>query len=195
MMMLGLWLSFIGTDPLGGVERFTFGLFDLKSGIPLLPMLIGVFAIPEIASRGHAQRNGQKAGRPHGRTADVHRVQPLLPYHLPLDSHRHRHRDHPGAGAGRGGDDGLFGGQERLGPPRDLWRGRAGRRRRRRGCQQRGQRPDDGAAADAGHSRRQCHRDPAGGVRRARPAPRPAAVRRTGCDCLCHPGGDGHSPT
>lgn len=50
MMLLGLWLSFIGTDPLGGVERFTFGLFDLKSGIPLLPMLIGVFAIPEIAS-------------------------------------------------------------------------------------------------------------------------------------------------
>jgi len=50
MMMLGLWLSFIGTDPLGGVERFTFGLFELKSGIPLLPMLIGVFAIPEIAS-------------------------------------------------------------------------------------------------------------------------------------------------
>jgi len=50
MMMLGLWLSSIGTDPLGGVERFTFGLFELKSGIPLLPMLIGVFAIPEIAS-------------------------------------------------------------------------------------------------------------------------------------------------
>ena len=50
MMMLGLWLSFIGADPLGGVERFTFGLFELKSGIPLLPMLIGVFAIPEIAA-------------------------------------------------------------------------------------------------------------------------------------------------
>ncbi|MBU2959268.1 tripartite tricarboxylate transporter permease [Citreicella sp. C3M06] len=50
MIMLGLWLSFIGTDPLGGVERFTFGLFDLKSGIPLLPMLIGVFALPEVAS-------------------------------------------------------------------------------------------------------------------------------------------------
>jgi putative tricarboxylic transport membrane protein len=50
MMLFGLWLSFIGTDPLGGVERFTFGIFDLKSGIPLLPMLIGVFAIPEIVS-------------------------------------------------------------------------------------------------------------------------------------------------
>lgn len=50
MMMFGLWLSFIGTDPIGGVERFTFGLFDLKSGIPLLPMLIGVFAIPEVVA-------------------------------------------------------------------------------------------------------------------------------------------------
>ncbi len=50
MMLFGLWLSFIGTDPLGGVERFTFGLFDLRSGIPLLPMLIGLFAIPEIAN-------------------------------------------------------------------------------------------------------------------------------------------------
>lgn len=50
MMMFGLWLSFIGTDPLGGVERFTFGLFELKSGIPLLPMLIGIFAIPEIVN-------------------------------------------------------------------------------------------------------------------------------------------------
>ena len=50
MMLLGLWLSFIGTDPLGGVDRFTFGLFDLRSGIPLLPMLIGLFALPEIVS-------------------------------------------------------------------------------------------------------------------------------------------------
>ncbi len=50
MMALGLWLSFVGTDPLGGSERFTFGLFELKSGIPLLPMLIGLFALPEVAS-------------------------------------------------------------------------------------------------------------------------------------------------
>ncbi len=48
MMLFGLWLAQIGTDPIGGVERFTFGIFDLKSGIPLLPMLIGVFALPEL---------------------------------------------------------------------------------------------------------------------------------------------------
>lgn len=50
MMAIGLWFSQIGTDPIGGVDRFTFNLFELKSGIPLLPMLIGVFAIPEIVS-------------------------------------------------------------------------------------------------------------------------------------------------
>ncbi|GAB5375653.1 MAG: tripartite tricarboxylate transporter permease [Acuticoccus sp.] len=50
MMFFGLWLAQIGTDPIGGVERFTFGIFELKSGIPLLPMLIGVFALPEIVS-------------------------------------------------------------------------------------------------------------------------------------------------
>jgi len=50
MMAIGLWFSLIGTDPIGGVERFTFGLFELKSGVPLLPMLIGVFAIPEIVT-------------------------------------------------------------------------------------------------------------------------------------------------
>ena len=60
MMCLGLWLSFIGTDPLGGVERFTFGLFDLKSGIPLLPMLIGVFAIPEMAAAAIHHRRVQQ---------------------------------------------------------------------------------------------------------------------------------------
>ena len=50
MILLGLWLSFIGTDPIGAVDRFTFGVFELRSGIPLLPMLIGVFAIPEIVN-------------------------------------------------------------------------------------------------------------------------------------------------
>lgn len=57
MLFFGLWLAQIGTDPMGGVERFTFGLFDLKSGIPLLPMLIGVFALPEIV--GAVLRSGK----------------------------------------------------------------------------------------------------------------------------------------
>ena len=59
MMLFGLWLAQIGTDPIGGVERFTFGLFELKSGIPLLPMLIGVFALPELV---YAVMRNEKVG-------------------------------------------------------------------------------------------------------------------------------------
>ena len=50
MCSIGIFLSMIGQDPLGGMSRFTFGFFQLKSGIPLLPLLIGLFALPEILS-------------------------------------------------------------------------------------------------------------------------------------------------
>jgi len=48
MGVVGLLLSQVGQDPLGFMQRFTFDIFAIKAGIPLLPMLIGVFAIPEI---------------------------------------------------------------------------------------------------------------------------------------------------
>lgn len=48
MGAIGLLLSMVGQDPLGYMQRFTFDIFAFKAGIPLLPMLIGVFAIPEI---------------------------------------------------------------------------------------------------------------------------------------------------
>jgi len=48
MCFTGLFFSMVGQDPLGGMARFNFGIFAIKSGIPLLPMLIGLFAIPEI---------------------------------------------------------------------------------------------------------------------------------------------------
>jgi len=48
MGVIGLMLSQVGQDPLGFMQRFTFDIFAIKAGIPLLPMLIGVFAIPEI---------------------------------------------------------------------------------------------------------------------------------------------------
>jgi len=48
MMCLGLFLGMIGQDPIGAVSRFTFDVFAFRAGIPLLPMLIGVYALPEI---------------------------------------------------------------------------------------------------------------------------------------------------
>ena len=48
MLAVGLFIAMIGQDPIGALSRFSFGVAEIDSGIPLLPMLIGVFALPEI---------------------------------------------------------------------------------------------------------------------------------------------------
>ncbi len=48
MLVTGLMFSLIGQDPIGALSRFTFDVFAIRAGIPLLPMLIGVYALPEI---------------------------------------------------------------------------------------------------------------------------------------------------
>lgn len=48
MLTIGLFLGMIGQDPIGALSRFSFGVTDIEAGIPLLPMLIGLFALPEI---------------------------------------------------------------------------------------------------------------------------------------------------
>ncbi len=45
---LGLMLSVVGLDLVYSTPRFTFGNFDLMSGLTFIPVLIGLFAIPEI---------------------------------------------------------------------------------------------------------------------------------------------------
>lgn len=44
----GMLLSTIGSDPIGGTLRFTFGATGLSDGIPFIPALIGLFAISEV---------------------------------------------------------------------------------------------------------------------------------------------------
>ena len=48
MLAVGLFLGMIGQDPIGALSRFSFGIGSIEAGIPLLPMLIGLFALPEI---------------------------------------------------------------------------------------------------------------------------------------------------
>jgi putative tricarboxylic transport membrane protein len=48
MLAMGLFLGMIGQDPIGAMSRFSFGITTIEAGIPLLPMLIGLFALPEI---------------------------------------------------------------------------------------------------------------------------------------------------
>lgn len=45
--VLGLLISTIGLDPIGGFPRFTFGLTELTSGINFIPIMIGLFATSE----------------------------------------------------------------------------------------------------------------------------------------------------
>jgi putative tricarboxylic transport membrane protein len=43
----GLMIGSIGADPIFGTGRATFGLLELYDGVPLIPVLIGLFAISE----------------------------------------------------------------------------------------------------------------------------------------------------
>ncbi|MFA6935174.1 MAG: tripartite tricarboxylate transporter permease, partial [Sphaerochaetaceae bacterium] len=55
--VLGLLVSTIGVDRLMGVDRFTFGNYKLMRGIPLLSVLIGMFALSEFFVQ--AQKKGE----------------------------------------------------------------------------------------------------------------------------------------
>ena len=45
---VGLFFSIVGLDFMTGVSRFTFDSMELSKGLPLLPMLIGLFAFGEV---------------------------------------------------------------------------------------------------------------------------------------------------
>lgn len=45
---IGLWLATIGADPGSGYPRFSFGFYQLEAPIPLIPMLLGFFAISQM---------------------------------------------------------------------------------------------------------------------------------------------------
>ena len=47
-LVIGLFLSTIGIDIASGQARFTFGSSELLGGVDLIPVLIGMFAIPEL---------------------------------------------------------------------------------------------------------------------------------------------------
>lgn len=45
---IGLFIGCIGMDPMMGSIRLTFGISSLRGGIPLIPLLVGVFAVSEL---------------------------------------------------------------------------------------------------------------------------------------------------
>lgn len=48
--IFGLMIALVGTDPILGSERLTFGMTELLDGIDFLPVAIGIFGIAEVLS-------------------------------------------------------------------------------------------------------------------------------------------------
>jgi putative tricarboxylic transport membrane protein len=45
---IGMTMALVGTDPIGGSQRFTFGVQDLSAGIGVIPLAIGLFGLSEV---------------------------------------------------------------------------------------------------------------------------------------------------
>ncbi len=52
--VMGLLLACVGGSPFSSESRFTFGLFSLNSGIDLVPVIVGVFALSEVITRAES---------------------------------------------------------------------------------------------------------------------------------------------
>jgi putative tricarboxylic transport membrane protein len=48
MIMVGLMLSAVGMDPVGGMERFSFGLESAQGGVSFIALTTGLFGIAEV---------------------------------------------------------------------------------------------------------------------------------------------------
>ena len=66
MLFIGMFIALVGQDPVHGVNRFTFEVFALQAGIDLLPMIIGLFAIPEILLAVEDKVTRVRASKPEG---------------------------------------------------------------------------------------------------------------------------------
>ena len=51
MGILGLFIATVGSDPMSGEIRFTFGSDNLVAGIALMPVVVGVFPLAEVFYR------------------------------------------------------------------------------------------------------------------------------------------------
>lgn len=50
---IGVIVALIGTDPITGGARMTFGILELERGFGLIPMLVGLFVISELFDQAH----------------------------------------------------------------------------------------------------------------------------------------------
>jgi putative tricarboxylic transport membrane protein len=55
MALIGFLITLVGQDPLTGDSRFVFGSISLASGINLIPIVVGIFAIGEILTNSESE--------------------------------------------------------------------------------------------------------------------------------------------
>lgn len=58
--LVGVWISFIGTAPIGAQMRFLFGQRKMMSGVSTVALLLGLFAIAEIVQSVSTDKTGEK---------------------------------------------------------------------------------------------------------------------------------------
>lgn len=77
---LGLLIATVGLDPMSGFQRFTFGSVNLLGGIPLVPLMIGLFALSEILIQAEARlQKVQPVGGMGARGLTWRKARALLP--------------------------------------------------------------------------------------------------------------------
>ena len=54
--VMGIMLAMVGSDPMKGIDRFTLGNINLRDGISIVPLAMGMFGISEILS--HLEKRG-----------------------------------------------------------------------------------------------------------------------------------------
>jgi putative tricarboxylic transport membrane protein len=54
--LIGLMIATIGTDPVSGVARFTYGSANLLAGVPIILMMVGLFAVSEVLEQIASRR-------------------------------------------------------------------------------------------------------------------------------------------
>ena len=80
---IGMLFSTIGTDPINGYARFTFGNINLLTGLELLPVLIGTFGLAEALSVAEKPMDGsievnKQIGRILPTWEDMKRITPTM---------------------------------------------------------------------------------------------------------------------
>src|SRR5690606_32095203 len=58
MVLLGLLMGLVGSDLTTGAQRFTFGFYELSSGLSILAVAMGLFALAEIVRNLELEASG-----------------------------------------------------------------------------------------------------------------------------------------